>query len=253
MLYDPERRWIPRGICRTEDEKYFFPRSTVQAGRAPTPAVQAAWDRAKQICAQCPVLAECRRDTLGEDDGVFGGLDPNQRVNRRKRLRKQARRWSPELRLEWSQELYKLRQGNVTWSSIRLMTGIPRGLAEELVLEYRQLLAEQQAPAPVVVDLPLPKAVPEKKAFPAKPGRCHGWVRNGALFADAWYRGETPDGEWLLMTHYSGRGNVHKWIRAEDVQLYRLPPVVILRYEGRPDGPNDRAPTTASAPRAPAA
>lgn len=251
MLFDPERRWAPRAICRVEDWRYFFPRSTAPAGRAPAPAVQKAWDRAKEICEQCPALAECRRDTLGEDDGVWGGLDPNQRFNRRKYLRQRARRWPSERRLEWAKELYRLRRGGLEWSAIRLMTGVPGGLAEELVGEWRQHLAELAVLKPKVVDLPLPVVSLAKVDFPPRPGARHAWVRNGRLVSDAWYRGQTPDGKWLFMSFMVGRGNVHKWTRADDVQLYRPQPVVILRYEGRPDAPKRKAPATK--PRAPAA
>lgn len=41
--------------------------------------VQAAWDEAKKICSFCPVASECRRDTLGEEYGVWGGLDEHER------------------------------------------------------------------------------------------------------------------------------------------------------------------------------
>lgn len=253
MLFDPERRWISRAICRPEDWKIFFPPAAVAADRPASPAVQAAWNRAKALCEQCPALTECRRDTLGEEDGVWGGKDPKQRFYERRSLRKRAKGWAPELRMEWARELWRLRTGGVSWTSIRLMTGIPAGLAEELVWEYRQYLAEQSEPAPKVVDLPLPEVVATPTPFPPKPGRRHGWVRNGPLIADAWYRGQTPDGKWLLMTHYSGRGNVYKWLKASDVQLYRPQPVVILRYGGRPDGPRKATRITAPTTRAPAA
>lgn len=56
----------------------------------------AGWVRhAKQLCAQCPVLSECRQwnDTvegnadLARLDGIYAGETPSERVNRRAGLR----------------------------------------------------------------------------------------------------------------------------------------------------------------------
>ena len=67
MLYDPKRSWWPDGECQwTDPEPFFAPGG--QLDRTPSPATQTQWNRAKEVCARCPVLAECRRDTLGEQE-----------------------------------------------------------------------------------------------------------------------------------------------------------------------------------------
>lgn len=68
--------WADRGACRTNDPDLFFP-------LAPSAEQEA---RAKAICAGCPVLVECRDHAVrvGEPDGIWGGLTPQER--RRVRL-----------------------------------------------------------------------------------------------------------------------------------------------------------------------
>lgn len=54
----------------------FFPE--VGLGK-PGPAGQAAYDRAKAICALCPVAWDCLREHMHELWGVWGGTDPQER------------------------------------------------------------------------------------------------------------------------------------------------------------------------------
>lgn len=234
MLYDPERRWVNDGACRGEDPDLFFTSGTVPPRRSSGDgAIQAAWDEAKKVCHRCPVLEECRRDTLGEDFGVFGGRDERQRYLIRGRLRDKAKKWPPELRLAWGKEFQALRKQGVSWSSIRVMTGFPERLCHELIVEWAShCYAEAQRAAQVVVDLPLPEsAVPDP---PAAPGRKHAWVRHSGVWADAHYRGETADGAWVLVQLKAGKGASMKWIRAESVRIYYPQPAEILEYVGRP-------------------
>lgn len=63
--------WTERGSCRQTDPELFFPtRSALQFSA-----------RAKKVCRQCPVTAECLEHALttGEDYGVWGGLSANER------------------------------------------------------------------------------------------------------------------------------------------------------------------------------
>ncbi len=70
--------WVSAALCAQTDPEAFFP----EKGGNPEPA--------RRICAQCPVLAECRDYALatGEDHGIWGGLSTNQR----RRIRARARR-----------------------------------------------------------------------------------------------------------------------------------------------------------------
>lgn len=235
MLYDPHRRWGPRGICRWEDRGLFFAESG-QPNRKPAAAVQVLWDQAKEICAMCPVLAECKRDTLGEEYGVFGGLDQYERYRVRKVMSRAIKKWPEARRLAWAREIYRLRKSGMMWRTIQTQTGMPPSAAEELYAIWNERL-ERKKPEAEIVDLPLPE--PEKTPFPDRPGRRHAWVRHNGLVSDAWYRGETPDGQWFKMTTFSGRGQVNKWFPKDDVHLYRPQAVVILNYAERPADERD--------------
>lgn len=64
-----ERPWIEQAACASADPEAWFPekgQSTIDA---------------KRVCADCPVLAECRSDVLarGERFGVWGGMSERDR------------------------------------------------------------------------------------------------------------------------------------------------------------------------------
>lgn len=234
MLYDPERRWLSRASCRTAvDPERFFVSGGNQLNRSPSAATQVAWNDAKKICSFCPVLTECRRDTLGEEYGVWGGLDEHERFLIRKRLAAKARwkKWPEARQLEWGEHLDSLRKGDLTWRQIQFRTGIPRTACEGLIAKWRQSRpAQPKAPARVV-DLPLPPVT--LKEFPEVPGQRHMWVRHRGLVSDGWYAGETEDGAWIRVQVWSGRGNVIKWVQPEDVRIYNPQRSFYLKYVGR--------------------
>ena len=66
--------WRFRAECRTADLRLFFP-STAVLG-----------DRAKRICAQCPVRTECLHHalTVGERHGIWGGTTADERQHMHK-------------------------------------------------------------------------------------------------------------------------------------------------------------------------
>ena len=77
--------WVLGAACAGADPAIFFPGS----GRHDT--------EARQLCARCPVKAECREYSLatGPHWGVWGGLDESERksiARRRRRQRARARR-----------------------------------------------------------------------------------------------------------------------------------------------------------------
>lgn len=225
VLYDPERRWLPRGICRWEDRHLFFA-DGASAGRT-SQSVQKAWDQAKEICAVCPALKECQRDTLGEDFGVWGGLDQNQRSAIRRAMPRAVKKWPEASRLRWGKEVQRLRDGEVSWRDITLQTGLPHNVAETLATQWRVHLIETEN-QPKVIDLPLPEPQTRGPEFPAKAGGRHAWVRHNGRMSDAIYRGETPSGRWIFVTVYSGHGHVNKWVKRQDVQIYHPQPVIIM-------------------------
>lgn len=244
MLYDPERRWIDRGACKSVDPRVFFPDSP-QPGKPPTEEVQEKWDAAKRVCARCPVLEECRRDTLGEDFGVWGGLDERERWRLRRSLVKWSHKhWDDATRAAWAKEVHALRGQGVSWTRIKSMTGINPVLAERLADQHTEhLAARRRELAQKVVDLPLPGApedVIAKKPFPEGIGRRHCWVRHNGIVADSYYRAETSDGEWIFVQIKAGRGNSLKWVRREDVKIYHPQPRMVQPYINRPDAAEKR-------------
>ncbi len=68
--------WQMQGSCRGMDSAFFF---HPEGERGPAKATREA--RAKQICAGCPVLEQCRRHALSahEPYGVWGGLSEGER------------------------------------------------------------------------------------------------------------------------------------------------------------------------------
>ena len=69
--------WQMSGACRNLDSGMFFhPENERGLARA------ARESQAKQICAACPVLQQCRRHalTVREPYGIWGGLSESERV-----------------------------------------------------------------------------------------------------------------------------------------------------------------------------
>lgn len=66
--------WRQRAACRDLDPELFFPVSEIGPG-----AHQA--DRAKSVCAGCPVRTACLEYALdnGLDHGIFGGTTETER------------------------------------------------------------------------------------------------------------------------------------------------------------------------------
>lgn len=71
-----EWAWQLRGACRDEAEAAFF-----HPDQERGPARQYRDDRAKAVCARCPVIVECRRHALTAEEpyGVWGGQDEHER------------------------------------------------------------------------------------------------------------------------------------------------------------------------------
>lgn len=96
--------WEERAACRNLDQALFFP-AKGDTGQA---------ERARAVCARCPVREACLAATLADEkrlnpsdrDGIRGGLDGRERyvvqhgeVPRRKRRRKAVKRRPPVRKL----------------------------------------------------------------------------------------------------------------------------------------------------------
>ena len=73
--------WQHQAACRTEDPELFFP-----VGNAGPAKLQV--QKAKRICAQCPVREACLRYALDRNEGigVWGGTDEDERRALKRRL-----------------------------------------------------------------------------------------------------------------------------------------------------------------------
>ena len=79
--YDPGE-WRVHAACRELDTAIFFPDSDDEAAVA------------KLVCATCPVRQACLDFAIltRQDDGVWGGLDENERRRVRRRRQEAARK-----------------------------------------------------------------------------------------------------------------------------------------------------------------
>lgn len=79
MSYRDGLNWRAAGACVTADPDLFFPLSASGA------AAQQV-DRARRICAGCPVLRPCLDFALAhaEVDGIWGGTTQAERVRARR-------------------------------------------------------------------------------------------------------------------------------------------------------------------------
>jgi WhiB family transcriptional regulator, redox-sensing transcriptional regulator len=68
--------WQMSGLCRGVDSSMFF-HPDGERGRARAQREM----RAKEMCRQCPVVAQCRAHALavGEPYGIWGGLSESER------------------------------------------------------------------------------------------------------------------------------------------------------------------------------
>jgi len=79
--YDPDQ-WRLDAACRDLDTAVFFPETDEGVAAA------------KAVCATCPVREACLQFALvtRQDDGVWGGLDENERRRVRRRRQEAARK-----------------------------------------------------------------------------------------------------------------------------------------------------------------
>ena len=79
--YDP-KEWRSLAACRDVDTAVFFPEAETELAAA------------NAICATCPVRDACLDFALitRQDDGVWGGLDENERRRVRRRRQEAARK-----------------------------------------------------------------------------------------------------------------------------------------------------------------
>jgi WhiB family redox-sensing transcriptional regulator len=82
---DPGESWRKRAACRHTEPDLFFPVPAAGASLSPVQAEQAQAERAKKVCAGCPVRRECLQFALAtrQSHGVWGGLELTEADRRR--------------------------------------------------------------------------------------------------------------------------------------------------------------------------
>ncbi|HET9899016.1 MAG TPA: WhiB family transcriptional regulator [Streptosporangiaceae bacterium] len=102
MLSD---EWWSAAACRNAEPDLFFPISA-------TPASKATIQRAKQVCASCPVSAQCLSYALHhrQEQGIWGGLTDDERRLLSSRQTASERRARSTLAYRATASLHKVAQ-----------------------------------------------------------------------------------------------------------------------------------------------
>lgn len=142
----------------------------------PTPKVQAAWDHAKAVCVDCPVMVQCARDCLGEVDGVWGGMDPAERLTARRKLGERLRLTTGRVKEEYARLAYELHE-RLGYTEAARLVGVNVSTAKYLVGWWRTHLEEQRLVsegASMVQAAALEGMRPQPVARSGKVSRAHG-------------------------------------------------------------------------------
>lgn len=80
--------WQQEGLCNPLDPEYFFHPEGERGGPR-----RRRIERAKRICAQCPVITQCREYALMNQEpyGVWGGLSEEERATILQKRRREER------------------------------------------------------------------------------------------------------------------------------------------------------------------
>lgn len=226
MIVDLSKRWMGEDMaCLRRNPEMFFIDHGPQSLSSPGHKLQQAWDRAKKVCETCPVIRECARDSLGELEGVWGGLDPLQRMQLRAQHGRRIHELEGPLKQEYAKLAYDLRADrNLPWNEIGRLIGVSHAVAQYLHDWHVDWLSKQE-----VTDLELPEqdSAPGEThvnaRFPSKPPKeGDAWIRYGRRVVWGYYLGQTEDDAWfnfkvkLLSREYSVC-----WIKAQDVKFTR--------------------------------
>lgn len=188
-------------------------------GGPPTRKTRALWAEAKRVCAQCPVIEQCGRDNLGEIEGVWGGLDPHQRQNLRKKHSAFVMAMEEgERKVEYAKLAHDLRQRNMPYRDVARIMGLNVKASQYLDEWYEGNVRVQEAPAPAVpVEVTVLRPEIEWPEGPPKQG--DSWIYHTRTVVAAYYVGQTEDGEWFLMNAYLSKERSACWMKAEDVRI----------------------------------
>lgn len=225
MIVDLEKRWMNDQVpCRKHDPETFFGDHGQETLTSPSPKTQLRWNRVKEICYPCPVIRQCARDHLGEVDGIWGGLDPAERIRLRAQHAISIEKLRGPLKNEYGELVRMLRrERGLAWSDVGRIVGISATAAQGLCEKYEAWLEKRKAKDSERTEESLATVteIGPNAHFPDKPPQDgDAWVRYGRRVVWGHYLGQTEDDAWyflkvkLLASEYSTC-----WIKAEDVKL----------------------------------
>lgn len=143
MTIEGARPWLGRAHCASQPTSLFFVEYGPKSLTEPSARAQRAWDRAKDFCYDCPVMLQCADSSLGEVDGVWGGLDPAQRYQLRVEKARHIRSLPPQERAHYGRRVYNLRRKqDVVWPEVARLVGINVSTARYLLTWYTGYLKE---------------------------------------------------------------------------------------------------------------
>ena len=241
VIVDLSKRWQCEEMpCLRRNPEMFFFSNGKETLAHPSAKVQAQWDRAKEVCYTCPVMRECGRDNLGEVEGVWGGMDPAQRIKLRFKHSENVHKLTGPVKVRYAQLAYMLREDrNLPFSEIARIIGIRNQTAMYLWNWYKSWLDEQRKAAAVRdLELPEPGTVTDispNAAFPENPpAEGDAWVRYGRRVVFGYYLGQTEDDAWIsLKVKLLGPEYSVGWFKAEDVKMTRKTARNVLTRVGK--------------------
>lgn len=232
MIVDLDKRWMDENVmaCVTKEPELFFVDVGTGTMKNPGTRIQALWDRAKAVCATCPVMQQCARDNLGEYEGVWGGLDPSQRLKLRDTHARNVRRLDGPLKVEYAKLAYELRRDHkYPYTEVGRVMGLPYTTAQYLESWYAEYLekGEVDTGKKKVVDLELPDepladVIKIDLEYPENPpaSGADAWIKYGRSVVAGVYLGQTEDDAWYYFKiKLIGPDYSVCWIKAEDVKL----------------------------------
>lgn len=257
-----------RGLSNEELEATFWYPGPHDPAQAPADFAQRAWDKAKAVCQQCPVLRRCRADCMGEEYGVWGGTDPRERASYRRSLYRQAQKLDADERAQLADQMHGRRSRGQSPRGIARRTGYSEKLIRALLAEREAALrAREEAREPrlpgVLADeererlarmaaqgeslrvmcaalnrgrdtvLEALRGLGVDAARPqwpaAEPPMSDAWVWMRDLARTAHYLGQSEDGQWMYMSlRGQNRSPTRKWFPRDLVDLRRTVSVQIL-------------------------
>lgn len=235
---------LDAGLCRQLApevlERTFFYPGPPNLARPPGGAAQRAWDKAKEICIECPVYLRCRASAMGAEYGVVGGTDEHERYVHRRRLNRQLAAKSDADRAALAAYLHVRYADGLGDSPVQLAraTGYSKTVVAGLIAEHQALL--ERAEPPEAAEIARWKRAEEAIAWPrADPPKADGWVWYRDRIQRAHYVGETKDGAYVLMKVKPLAAQTTRWFPAQHVDLRSTTPKVIKTWVNRPSEGRD--------------